>query len=314
MRVIDAATIEGRLLGVFYKGRVSRGVSLKTRVLLNGGQFKAHIDRDGFFEFPNVPKGVYMLEVHSPHLVYSRVRVSVSAQDVVEASRVSVGDHWSSNPRRLSLPLILKPRPRPIHYIPPESAKVVGWFSHPMILMFSFSFVMLLLMPRIMASLDDNALDALRSSYHFSHCFPSTTNYHPDAYSGMHPPTTTTVPPSSIGMHHHPSPYVSNMSNHDMSGSLDYQQHRPSTLQFSSTEPYLVNLNGLASSPYSSGGGGGGAQGFTAAAANGHTSMYGGGNSSNATMASMNNNNNINSNPGGHHNQPMVAGQSKKQR
>lgn len=65
----------------------------------------------------DVPTGVYMLEVQSPHLVYSRVRVIVHANESVQASRVSVGDHWSSRHRPLSMPLTLKPQPRPIHYI-----------------------------------------------------------------------------------------------------------------------------------------------------------------------------------------------------
>ncbi|KAF9540069.1 hypothetical protein EC957_004666 [Mortierella hygrophila] len=55
-----------------------------------------------------------------------------------------------------------------MHYIPPEGQKVVGFFGHPMILMASFSVMMLLIMPRIMSNLDADALDTLRSSYDFS--------------------------------------------------------------------------------------------------------------------------------------------------
>lgn len=58
-----------------------------------------------------------MLGVQSPHLVYSRVRITVSSDDSVHASSVSVGDQWSNHRRPLPMPLILKPRPRPIHYI-----------------------------------------------------------------------------------------------------------------------------------------------------------------------------------------------------
>ncbi|KAF8947466.1 hypothetical protein BGZ47_009092 [Haplosporangium gracile] len=120
---VDAAVVGGRLLAATFRGRVTRGVSLKTKVLLGGGRYQTQIARDGTFEFPDVPVGTYILEVQSPHLVYSR---------------------------------------------PPEGQKVVGFFSNPMILMASFSIIMLLIMPRIMANLDADALDALRSSYDFS--------------------------------------------------------------------------------------------------------------------------------------------------
>ncbi|KAI9231130.1 MAG: hypothetical protein BYD32DRAFT_442087 [Podila humilis] len=182
-----------------------------------------------------------MLEVQSPYLVYSRVRVIVHGDDSVQASRVSVGDHWSSQRRPLSMPLILKPRPRPIHYIPPEGAKVVGWFGNPMVLLSSFSFLMLLLMPKIMANLDDNALDALRSSYHFS-CLPSLPhlpNPHPSHFNHH---------AMSSGMYPSSSPYM-------VDGALD--QHPSnffrspaifSHIHFSSTapsEPFLVNMDSL---------------------------------------------------------------------
>ncbi|OAQ25498.1 hypothetical protein K457DRAFT_158158 [Linnemannia elongata AG-77] len=116
---------------------------------------------------PDVPVGTYILEVQSPHLVYSRVRVVVTHSEVV-AMRVSIGDHFSNVPHVLPMPLTLRPRPRPIHYIPPEGQKVVGFFSNPMILMASFSVMMLFIMPKIMSNLDADALDALRSSYDFS--------------------------------------------------------------------------------------------------------------------------------------------------
>lgn len=58
-----------------------------------------------------------MLEVQSPHLVYSRVRVIVHPDESVQALHVSVGGHWSSQRRPLPMPLTLKPQPRPFHYI-----------------------------------------------------------------------------------------------------------------------------------------------------------------------------------------------------
>ncbi|KAF9422174.1 hypothetical protein BGZ94_008638 [Podila epigama] len=250
----DAAAVEGRLMGVYFKGRLSRGVSPKTTVLLNGGRFQTGIDRDGVFEFPDVPTGTYILEVQSPYLVYSKVRVSVQADGRVVPSRVSIGDHWSSQHNELPMPLVLRPRPRPIHYVPPEGAKVMGWFGNPMILMASFSALMLLLMPRIMANLDENALDQLRSSYHLS-CLPSIPHFpHPqhqhlsyaqqqqqqEMYQQQH------YYHSSKSMYPSSSPYM-------VDGALDqhpssfFRSPAPSsTAHFTNaapSEPYIVPIN-----------------------------------------------------------------------
>ncbi|KAF9324248.1 hypothetical protein BG006_000725 [Podila minutissima] len=244
----EAAVIEGRLLGVYYKDRLARGVSLKTRVLLNRGLYKTQIDTEGAFAFLDIPTGVYLLEVQSPDLAYSRVRITVSPDESVHASRVSVGDHWSDQHRSLPMPLTLKPRPRPIHYIPPESAKVVGWFGNPMILLSSFSVLMLLLMPRIVANLDDNALDALRSSYHLS-CLPSLPHLpHPHLH-----PTSSGMPPTvlpSKTMYPSLPPYM-------VDGALDQYPSSffrspamaSSNMLLSASaapsEPFLVNVDGL---------------------------------------------------------------------
>ncbi|GJJ78688.1 ER membrane protein complex subunit 7 [Entomortierella parvispora] len=213
--VTDAATIEGRLMAATFRGRITRGVSMKTRVILSDGLFKTHINHDGTFEFTDVPTGTYILKVQSPQLVYSKIRIVVTGNEVL-ATRVSVGDHFSDRQQYMPLPLILRPRPRPIHYIPPEGQKVAGWFGNPMILMSSFSLLMLLLMPKIMANLDADALDALRSSYDFG-CLPSLA----PSQVGQRPPATAP---------HHYNPHYQHQQ--------QYQQHQDPSM--ASKDPYLV--------------------------------------------------------------------------
>ncbi|KAG0266009.1 hypothetical protein BGZ95_003161, partial [Linnemannia exigua] len=62
---VDAAVVEGRLLAATFRGRVTRGVSMKTKILLGGGRYQTQIARDGTFEFPDVAVGTYILEVQS---------------------------------------------------------------------------------------------------------------------------------------------------------------------------------------------------------------------------------------------------------
>ncbi|KAF9900489.1 hypothetical protein EC991_007299 [Linnemannia zychae] len=177
-----------------------------------------------FLTSPDVAAGTYILEVQSPHLVYSRVRIVVTHSEVV-AMRVSIGDHFSNHPYVLPMPLTLRPRPRPIHYIPPEGQKVVGFFGHPMILMASFSLMMLLIMPRIMSNLDSDALDALRSSYDFSTLPPL-----PPQHLGL------MVPPHQQNNHAQPSVssknlYPQEQKQHEayaMDNSLDTFQNQSS--------------------------------------------------------------------------------------
>ncbi|KAF9921217.1 hypothetical protein FBU30_008797 [Linnemannia zychae] len=212
MASVNAAIVEGRLLPATFRGRVTRGVSMKTKVVLRG-HYQTHIEHDGSFEFPDVAIGTYVLEVESPHLVYSRVRVIVTSSEVI-AMRMSIGDHFSSRDSVLVMPLVLRPRPRPMHYIPSEGQKVVGWFGNPMILMATFSLMMLLIMPRIMANLDADTLDALRSSYDFA-SLPS-------------------LPPRQMSMmanspHHiHAQSSFSSQNLHSMDSTILFdQQHNP---------------------------------------------------------------------------------------
>ncbi|KAI7822962.1 hypothetical protein BC939DRAFT_452353 [Gamsiella multidivaricata] len=160
----EAIKVKGQVFGVKFRGRVMRGVSTKTRVLLSGGSLEAQVHEDGSFVFPDVPIGTYFLKVHSPHLTYPKARLAVTASGV-RATRFSLSNHFASPQQELPYPLVLRPHPRPGHYIALEAAKVAGWFVNPMLLMSSFSLLMLLLMPRIIANLDEEALHALRSSY-----------------------------------------------------------------------------------------------------------------------------------------------------
>ncbi|KAG0047961.1 ER membrane protein complex subunit 7, partial [Gryganskiella cystojenkinii] len=195
-------------------------VSMKTRVILSGGLYRTHINSDGTFEFSDVPTGTYLLEVQSPQLVYSKVRIVVTSNEVL-ATRVSVGEHFSGNKKFLPMPLTLRPRPRPIHYIPPEGQKVASWFGNPMILMSGFSL--------FMANAD--AIEALRSSYDFG-CLPTMgpLSNAPSGSSSRHPPN---VPPH----HFHPNYQHQQQLQH-------YQdQHSTSTMSSqvsSSKDPYLV--------------------------------------------------------------------------
>ncbi|KAG0290340.1 hypothetical protein BGZ96_006165 [Linnemannia gamsii] len=184
---VDAAVVEGRLLAATFRGRVTRGVSMKTKVLLGGGRYQTQIAKDGTFEFPDVPVGTYILEVQSPHLVYSRVRVVVTQSEVV-AMRVSIGDHFSNVLHVLPMPLTLRPRPRPIHYIPPEGQKVVGFFGNPMVLMASFSFMMLLIMPKIMSNL------AYNGNNHVGFATTSSTTGDANSSVGIHHGVNQTYP------------------------------------------------------------------------------------------------------------------------
>lgn len=103
-------------------------------------------------------------------------------------------------------------------------------------------------MPRIMANLDDSALDALRSSYHLS-CLPSLPHLpHPHLH-----PTSSGMPPtafSSKTMNPSSSPYMVDGALDQHPSSFFRSPAMPSSNMLLSasaapSEPFLVNVDGL---------------------------------------------------------------------
>lgn len=133
-------------------------------------------------------------------------------------------------------------------------------------------------MPKIMANLDDNALDALRSSYHFS-CLPSLPHLPNPHHSHLnHHAMSSEMPTlSSKTMYPSSSPYMVDGALDQHSSSFFCSPAILSNKHLSSTapsEPFLVNMDSLHGEMNGSGSSSSSAVTMTMSNNNGYTGQY----------------------------------------
>ncbi|KAF9324433.1 hypothetical protein BG006_000526 [Podila minutissima] len=152
--VVSAFQISGILNGLGENPH-PKDLSIKTRVVLSGGEYSAMVTKEGRFMFPNVPEGSYLLEVQSPQYIYPTLKVIVTAKES-RAAMVTPGADWSNNDNQLQFPLSLTPRGAASFFIPREGFKVSHLFANPMMLMMGFSVLMLL------SNMDPEAMEEMQ--------------------------------------------------------------------------------------------------------------------------------------------------------
>ncbi|KAF9214821.1 hypothetical protein BGZ59_002881 [Podila verticillata] len=158
--LVSAFQISGNLNGLGENPH-PKDLSIKTRVVLSGGEYSAMVSKEGRFTFPNVPEGSYLLEVQSSQYIYPTLKVIVAAKES-RAFMVTPGADWSNNDNQLQFPLTLTPRAAASFFIPREGFKISHLFANPMMLMMGFSVLMLFVMPKLLSNMDPEAMEEMQ--------------------------------------------------------------------------------------------------------------------------------------------------------
>ncbi|KAI9595598.1 hypothetical protein BDF19DRAFT_440980 [Syncephalis fuscata] len=138
-------------------------LSSSTLVVLDNGNHVGHVRQDGSFVIPMVADGDYLLEVWTTSLEFPRMKLSVK-QGVVYPSVTEVGADWSSAGPELPYPLLLVPRGKRQFFTKREGFSILGLFANPYMLMMGFSVIMLVVMPKMMKSMDPEALQEMQQN------------------------------------------------------------------------------------------------------------------------------------------------------
>ncbi|CAG8531258.1 4194_t:CDS:2 [Cetraspora pellucida] len=158
----DFFKIEGR----FALNNVLKDISQlepTAKVVLDGGKYSAFIRKDGKFVIDNVPPGSYLFEVLSRKYIYPRLRVDVDSKGV-RPSVTIIGSEWNNRGPSLQYPLELYARAPADYFIPREGFNITSMLFNPYIIMMGFSVILLLVMPKMMANLDQTALQELQQN------------------------------------------------------------------------------------------------------------------------------------------------------
>ncbi|CAG8580551.1 6717_t:CDS:2 [Funneliformis caledonium] len=130
-----------------------------TKIVLDGGKYSTLIRKNGKFKRKekktndlillsrdNVPPGSYLLEVTSRKFIYPKIRIDVDPRGVRPFVTIT-GSEWSYNGPALQ-----------------EGFSITSLFANPYIIMMGFSVVILFIMPKMMANLDQDALKELQEN------------------------------------------------------------------------------------------------------------------------------------------------------
>ncbi|THH34112.1 hypothetical protein EUX98_g31 [Antrodiella citrinella] len=141
-------------------GKLCHHTEGQARVQLDDGRLHSGITRDGRFTIPNVPKGIYILEVVAHDHVFDKLRIDVVETELLPEVRPYIPGTPLSPPAQvlLSYPIVLYARAAYDFYIPRQSFNVLAMFQNPMMLMMVFTGVMVLAMPYLMKNMDPEAL------------------------------------------------------------------------------------------------------------------------------------------------------------
>ncbi|KAJ3045474.1 hypothetical protein HDV00_009127 [Rhizophlyctis rosea] len=122
-----------------------------TKVVLNGGQRSAYVEKDGAFTLYGVPDGSHLLEVISHQYQFDKIRLDV-ARDEVKASVTLLGTSWAVTGHLVPVPLELGARQKHEFFVPREGFNPMTLLQNPMMIMAVVSMGLVFLMPKMQPS------------------------------------------------------------------------------------------------------------------------------------------------------------------
>jgi len=161
--LFDAFKIEGKVVG--HNRNANEG---KDEVLLllqadDGEQYQAFLRKDGVFIFDEVGAGSYLLQVLSTQYSFSNVRIDVSSRNNGQV-RAFKAEPGSSSKEAAVLPYPLKLEPDRImdYFMVREGFQIMSLLKNPMLIMLGVTLIMTLVLPKMMSSIDPEALQEMQ--------------------------------------------------------------------------------------------------------------------------------------------------------
>ncbi|KAJ1834278.1 hypothetical protein LPJ63_002066 [Coemansia sp. RSA 2711] len=159
-----------RLRGTIAANDVLGDVSeLATRAeaVVNGGEHRAFIQKDGSFVVENLTLGDWLLEVASADYAFPKIHVHIATSEEgrasVAARYVQIGTEWSEDAPVLAYPLKIEASAKYDFFTPRQGFSIVAMFSNPYMLMVGASLAAIFIMPKLQANLDPETLKELQN-------------------------------------------------------------------------------------------------------------------------------------------------------
>jgi hypothetical protein len=143
-----------------------------THVVLNDGEYVAYLKPDNSFNLQHVLEGSYVMTVRSTTYQYTTYKLDVAFYSATKGDafvrEYNYGSKWIANDTTsegtLDIPMTIEPVGEHEYFVKREGFNVASMLMNPYMLMMGFSLVMMLVLPKMMSSLDPEALEEINKS------------------------------------------------------------------------------------------------------------------------------------------------------
>ncbi|KAJ2826603.1 hypothetical protein IWW50_002281 [Coemansia erecta] len=135
--------------------------------VVNGGEHRGYIQKDGSFVVENLTLGDWLLEIASTDYAFPKLHVRIATKGEegrasVAARFVQIGSEWSEDSPVLAYPLTIEASAKYDFFTPRQGFSIITMFSNPYMLMVGVSLVAIFIMPKLQANLDPETLKELQ--------------------------------------------------------------------------------------------------------------------------------------------------------
>ncbi|XP_053388455.1 ER membrane protein complex subunit 7-like [Mercenaria mercenaria] len=154
----DVFKIEGRVEVV---SATEKDWIANTQVVVDGGDYVAHLRGDGSFVLNGLPSGTYVVEVLNPTYLFEATRVDITSKGKMRARRVNYLQ--PSVVKTMHYPLEFRDRRKANYFQKREQWKITDFLMNPMVLTMVLPLVLIMILPKMMNAADPEAQKEMQS-------------------------------------------------------------------------------------------------------------------------------------------------------
>ncbi|XP_014670452.1 PREDICTED: ER membrane protein complex subunit 7 homolog [Priapulus caudatus] len=126
--------------------------TIRTRILVNGGQYVGFLKHDGSFQVQNLASGSYVFEVDNADFDFEPVRVDINSKGKIRARKVNYIQ--SSQVNTVQYPLKFRLRGVANYFQKRETWRITDMLMNPMVLMMVAPLLLMVVLPKLTSMQD----------------------------------------------------------------------------------------------------------------------------------------------------------------
>lgn len=132
-----------------------------TQVLIEGGEYIAHLRGDGSFVIYGLPSGTYVVEVVNPQYMFEPAKVDITSKGKIRARKVNYLQPQVL--KTVHYPLEFRERTKTNYYQMREQWKLTDILFNPLVLTMALPLLLVMVLPKMMSAADPEAQKEMQS-------------------------------------------------------------------------------------------------------------------------------------------------------